>query len=83
LYPQLTQAPLQLKEALVCFAHNTPKFQVTLDEEQAVFLVGLEPHKPYTIEVDDEEMFEATTDSGGILVLTDVPRSRAIGVRIK
>lgn len=83
LNPQLTQAPLELKEALVEFGHNTPKFQVTLDEEQAVFLVGLEPRKTYTVEVDDEEMFEASTDAGGILALLDVPRGRPIGVRIK
>ena len=52
-------------------------------EEQAVFVVGLEPHRTYTVEVDDEEMFESSTDSGGILVLLDVPRGRQVGVRIK
>jgi len=80
---RLTQAPLELTEALVCFGHNTRKFEVTLDEEQAVFVVGLEPSHTYAVEVDDEEMFEAAADSGGILALLDVPRGRPIGVRIK
>lgn len=83
LNPQLTQPPLELKEAQVCFAHNTRKFQLTLDEEQAVFLVGLEPRKTYRIEVDDEEMSEATADSGGILALVDLPKGKPVGIRLQ
>ena len=83
LNPRLTQAPLGLTEALVYFGHNTRKFEVTLDEEQAVFVIGLEPRHTYAVEVDDEEMFEATTDAGGILALLDVPHGRPIGVRFK
>jgi hypothetical protein len=83
LNPQLSQAPLQLQEALVCFGHSTRKFEVTLDEEQGVFIVGMEPHHTYEVEVDDEEMFEATADSGGILALLDVPHGRPVGVRFK
>jgi hypothetical protein len=83
LNPQLTQPPLELKEALVCFGHTVRKFEVTLDEEQAVFIIGLEPAHTYAVEVDDEEMFEAKTDSGGILPLLDVPHGKRVGVRIK
>jgi hypothetical protein len=83
LNPQLNQAPLALTEALVYFGHGTRKFQVTLDEEQAVFIVGLEPRHTYIVEVDDEEMFEAATDTGGILALLDVPKGRPIGIRFK
>lgn len=83
LNPRLTQAPLALTEALVCFGHSTRKFEVTLDEEQAVFIVGLEAHHTYAVEVDDEEMFEAVTDAGGVLALLDVPRGRQVGVRLK
>jgi hypothetical protein len=75
--------PLGLEEALVCFGHETRKFQVTLDDEQAVFVVGLEPRHTYAVEVDDEEMFEAASDSGGILALTEIPRGRPIGVRLR
>jgi hypothetical protein len=35
------------------------------------------------VEVDDEEMFEAAADIGGILPLLDIPRGRPIGVRLK
>jgi len=83
LNPQLTQPNLELKEAQVCFAHLTRKFQVTLDEEEGVFLVGLEPRKTYLVEVDDEEMSEATTDGAGILTLVDLPRGKAVGIRLK
>ena len=79
----LAAPPLELKEALVCFGHNTRKFEVTLDEEQAVFMLGLEPRHTYAVEVDDEEMFEAAADTGGILALTEVPHGRPIGVRLK
>ena len=83
LNPQLAQPTLELKEAQVCFAHNTRRFQVTLDDEQGIFLVGLEPRKTYQIEVDDEELAEAVTDSGGILSLVDLPRGRPVGIRLK
>ena len=46
-------------------------------------MVGLEPRHTYAVEVDDEEMFEAASDSGGILALTEIPRGRPIGVRLR
>ncbi len=58
------------------------KFRVTLDEEEPVFLVGLEPRRAYQVEIDDEEMFEAVTDPGGILEL-DLPHGKEVGVRIR
>ena len=67
---------------MVCFAHTARKFRVTLDQGEAVFIVGLEPHRTYQVEVDDEEMFEAESDRGGILEL-DVPQGKEVGVRIK
>lgn len=75
-------AQLSLSEAVVCFAHTARKFRVTLDQGEAVFIVGLEPHRTYQVEVDDEEMFEAESDRGGILEL-DVPQGKEVGVRIK
>ena len=45
--------------------------------------MGLEAHHTYAVEVDDEEMFEAVTDAGGVLALLDVPRGRQVGVRLK
>ncbi len=81
--PRTTAPPLGLQEAVVCFGHSTRKFEVMLADEQAVFVVGLEPRHTYQVKVDDEEMFEAAADIGGILPLLDIPRGRAIGVRIK
>lgn len=79
---QLNSPPISLKEALICFAQRARKFHLTLDEEEAVFILGLEPKRIYQVEIDDEEMFEAVTDSGGILEL-DVPRGKPIGVRLR
>jgi hypothetical protein len=75
--------PLWLKEATICFAGSGRKFQLTLDEPAPVFVVSLEPRHAYEVEVDDEEMFEAASDAGGILELDDVPAGRAAGVRMK
>jgi hypothetical protein len=74
--------PLSLKEAMICFAQRVRKFRFTLDEEEAVFLLGLEPGHTYQVEIDDEEIFEAAADRGGILEL-DMPRGKPVGVRIK
>ena len=74
--------PLPLDEAVICFGQSTGQFSLKLDEEDAVFIVGLKPRNVYRVEVDDEEMFEATTDPSGILELTDVPHGKQVGIRI-
>jgi hypothetical protein len=51
-------------------------------KEEFAFVVGLEPDTLYDIEVDDEELAEARTDSGGILALA-FPVGRKAGVRIR
>jgi hypothetical protein len=79
---QLNSPPISLTEAMICFAQRARKFRLTLDEEEAVFILGLEPGHTYQVEIDDEEIFEAETDRGGILEL-DVPRGKPVGVRIK
>ena len=53
-----------------------------MDEGRAVFIVGLEPRRTYQVEVDDEEMYEADTDAGGILEL-EVPKGKEVGLRIQ
>ncbi len=50
--------------------------------EEVGFIVGLAPESRYDVEVDDEEMFEAKTDSGGILELKFAPGRKA-GVRLR
>jgi len=81
LNPKLMVAPLSLKEAAIVFGPQARKFKMTLDEEQAVFVMGLEPRRAYDVEIDDEEMFEAQADPGGILAL-DLPHGKEVGVRI-
>jgi len=83
LSPQLLAKPSSLQEAVICFGASASKFEVSLTEEQAVFILGLQPRKPYLVEIDDEEMFEAESDAGGILELVDVPRGKPTGVRLK
>lgn len=50
--------------------------------EEVAFLIGLAPGSLYDVEVDDEEMFEARSDSGGILELR-FPPGRKAGVRVR
>jgi hypothetical protein len=79
--PQNTRSPIAMEEAVICLAQTARKFRVKLNEEDAVFLVGLEPHRTYLVEVDDEELYESTADIGGIVAL-EVPRGKDIGIRI-
>jgi hypothetical protein len=75
--------PLSLDQAVVCFAMPAGRFTVKPGEdEDAVFVVGLEPHKTYEVEIDDEEMFEAAADPGGILEL-QTPKGRTVGIRVR
>jgi hypothetical protein len=66
-------------------ARSPRRSEVKLEEEDAVFIVGLKPRQSYQVEVevDDEEMFETAADRGGILPLTGVPRGKSTGIRSK
>jgi hypothetical protein len=64
---ELARDPLDLDEAIVFFGKAVHKFTVPVKETDDVFVVGLDPRRKYHIEVDDEEMFEAQADPGGIL----------------
>jgi hypothetical protein len=75
-------APIELGAAVVALGPGARKFRVTLGEEEAGFIVGLEPRRTYQVEIDDEEMFEGVTDPGGILEL-DLPHGKEVGVRIR
>jgi hypothetical protein len=80
--PRSVVAPISLGVAVVALGPGARKFRVTLDQEEAVFIVALEPRRAYQVEIDDEEMFEAVTDPGGILEL-DLPHGKEVGVRIR
>jgi hypothetical protein len=75
--------PLSLEQAVVCFAKSGPRFTVNPGEdEDAVFIVGLEPRRAYEVEIDDQEMQEFETDPGGILAL-EVPKGKPTGIRLR
>lgn len=89
--PGTRPAPIDLGAARVFFAQSGLRFETGWlpppaegepAGEEAAFLVGLEPSTAYDVEVDDEGMFEARSDSGGILDLRFIP-GRTAGVRIK
>ena len=82
LNPQITTGPFPLTEALVYFGSGAMKFKVKLDEEEAVFILGLKPRQRYDVELDDREMYEVTADAGGIIQLA-VPRKTELGVRLR
>jgi hypothetical protein len=77
--PKRLLAPIGLTEAVIC---GSRKFRVTLDEEEAVFVLGLQPRRVYQIEIDDEEMYEDAADAGGTLAL-DPPHGKEVGIRIR
>jgi len=80
--PQLAAGPISLDQAVVCLAQTARKFQLEMQDEALVFLVGLEPLRKYEVEIDDEEMYEAAADMGGILEL-ELPHGKDVGVRLK
>ncbi len=79
--PQSQGTTIAMDEAVICLGHTARRFHVKLEQEASVFIVGLEPRRSYLIEVDDEEMYEATSDLGGILEV-EVPRGKDVGIRI-
>jgi hypothetical protein len=79
--PQSAGEPIGMEQAVICLAQTARKFRIKLDEETAVFVVGLEPRRSYLVEVDDEEVFEAAADPGGIIAV-EAPRGKDVGIRI-
>ena len=79
--PAHPPAPLLLHSAAICFGRSARRFRVTVDEGHAVFIVNLDPRRTYEVEVDDQELYEADSDPGGILEL-EVPAGKEVGVRI-
>lgn len=58
------------------------RFELVADSVPRYYVAGLLAERTYAVEVDDEEMFERTTDPGGILEL-EFKKPRACGVRLK
>ncbi|MBZ5581644.1 MAG: hypothetical protein LAQ30_05455 [Acidobacteriia bacterium] len=75
-------AAVRLGAASVFLGRSARKLRLTVGQGEAVFLAGLQPRRTYQVEVDDEQVYEAATDPGGILEL-DLPRGKEIGVSIR
>src|SRR5579872_2248716 len=82
LNPELSAEPMTLDTAVILFGKNSQKFRTILNEDEEVFVLGLKPRWTYQIEVDDEEMTEGETDTGGILEIK-LPHKVEVGVRLR
>jgi hypothetical protein len=58
------------------------QFELQGADRESWYIVGLRPNAIYDIEVDDQELDEARTDSGGILSLDFVKAIAKTGVRV-
>ena len=81
LNPQINTSPLPLTEAVVLFGSAPMKFKLRLEDEEAVFVVGLKPLRRIHVEIDNQEMYETESDAGGIVTLS-LPRKAEAGVRL-
>ncbi len=84
-------APVELGPVRIFFASSGLKFEAgwmpateagEKPIEEVAFILGLQPGALYDVEVDQEELFEARADDGGILELRFRPGQKA-GVRLK
>jgi hypothetical protein len=72
--------PVHIGDA-VMMSGSDPEFKFRADGE-ALFVLGLTPNAWYEVEIDDEELTEKQTDSGGTLVIS-LPPGLDLGARIK
>ena len=77
--PEVSREPIEVDDATLFFGRDTHKFKLPAKEIVDAFVVGLEPNRAYQIEIDDEEMWEAKSDPGGILYFPGLRGS--IGIR--
>ncbi len=75
-------APMVLGSSTVLFSQPPIVAATTGEENENIYMVGLQPGKSYEVEVDDEEMREEQADSSGILSFEfRTPREAKIYVR--
>ncbi len=71
LRPGASIPPIHIGDA-VLMSGRDPEWKFRADGE-ALFILGLTPHCAYDVEVDNEELAEHETDSGGTLVISLPP----------
>jgi hypothetical protein len=81
LKPGATVAPVRVGDAVVMSApvRDAAKFRI---DSAVLFVLNLEPHAIYDIEIEDQKLDEGQTDSGGTLVITTAEGTDA-DVRIR
>jgi len=72
--------PIHIGDAVLMSGHD-PDWKFQADGE-ALFVLGLTPKAVYDVEIDNEELAEYETDSGGTLVISRPPGLEA-GARIR
>jgi len=73
--------PVHVGEAVILSAREKDATRFKADAE-AVFVLNLTPRARYDVEVDDQELREEETDTGGTLVIA-LPEGIATGIRVK
>ncbi len=73
--------PVHVGEAIILSAREKDATRFKADAE-AVFVLNLTPHAHYDVEIDDQELREEETDTGGTLVIA-LPEGIATAIRVK
>jgi hypothetical protein len=85
LRPGAAIAPIHIGDAVLMSGHD-PEWKFRADGE-ALFVLGLTPKAAYDVEVDNQELSEYETDSGGTLVIALPPGADGsqpnLGARIR
>jgi hypothetical protein len=78
LKPESFTKPVEVGSVTILLGKEGMQFRVDVEDGAHYFLLGLPPKTAYDIEVDDEEMYEATSDASGILSLDFAPGTKAM-----
>jgi hypothetical protein len=81
LKPGAVKEPLPMGAATILPVGENPRFAVKSEDAVTYFLMGLTPRAAYDVEIDDEEMYEAQADAGGVLMIAFGAKTDA-GVRL-
>ncbi len=73
--------PVHIGDALLLSAENRDAWRFRANAE-AVFVLNLAARSHYDVEIDDEELEDVETDTGGTLVLS-FPEGADSGVRVR
>lgn len=73
--------PVHVGEAVILSAREKDATRFKADAE-AVFVLNLTPRAHYDVEIDDQELREEETDTGGTLVIA-LPEGIPTGIRVK